>query len=243
MSSTAPEPRITALGDAAVLVELGSTVDLETNRRVRSIAARITAATDALPGWGAPVPGACSVLVPVDPLEPGVRSAVDRLATLVSAAETGEAGEAGDEAKAARLAAAGDPPILEIPTRYGGEDGPDLAAVAELTGLTTAAVVERHAAATYTTLFLGFVPGFGYLGPLPPELAVPRRPVPRTHVPAGSVAIAGAQTAVYPIESPGGWWLIGRTDEVLWDPRRDPPALLRPGARVLFVPAPGSVGR
>lgn len=236
MNGAAPEPRIAALGDAAVLVELGSSVDLETNRRVRSVARRIVAGTGGLPGWGAPVPGACSVLVPVDPIDPGVRAAVTRLASLVTADAAGS-----DEP--AEPPVAEDGPVLEIPTRYGGPDGPDLAAVAELTRLSNSAVVERHAGATYTTLFLGFVPGFGYLGPLPPELVVPRRPVPRTHVPAGSVAIAGAQTAIYPIESPGGWWLIGRTDAVLWDPRRNPPALLRAGARVRFVPAPGSIAR
>ena len=227
--SQAP-PVIRPLGDAAVLVELGTEVDLAVNRRVRALADRVAAATSAVPGWGVPIPGAASLLVPVDPLDPGVGAAAARLREIVD--EDAEATR-----KRARRREApdgdGDGAILEIPTRY---DGPDLEAVAEMTGLSPGAIVERHAATTYTTLFLGFVPGFGYLGPLPAELAVPRRPVPRTHVPAGSVAIAGAQTAVYPIDSPGGWWLIGRTETILWDPLREPPALLRPGRLVRFVP-------
>ncbi|MBA3877132.1 MAG: allophanate hydrolase [Anaerolinea sp.] len=223
---TPAAPLIRPLGDAAVLVELGSVVDLEVNRRVRALAARVADATAGETGWGPPIPGACSFLVPVDPLDPGVAVASTRLLTLVE--EMGRVSRLG-------TAIDDDPEIIEIPTRY---DGPDLDAVAEMTGLTPAEVAERHAAITYTTLFLGFVPGFGYLGPLPRELTVPRRPMPRTQVPAGSVAIAGAQTAVYPLDSPGGWWVIGRTDVALWDPRREPPALLRPGGRVRFVVEP-----
>ena len=96
----------------------------------------------------------------------------------------------------------------------------------------------RHSERTYRVLFLGFVPGFGYLGPLDPALALPRRAEPRRRVPAGSVAIAGEQTAVYPVETPGGWHLIGRTDAVLFDPDREVPNLLAPGDRVRFDPAP-----
>jgi KipI family sensor histidine kinase inhibitor len=129
-----------------------------------------------------------------------------------------------------------DVPPLEIPVRYGGADGPDLDAVAELTGLSAAEVVELHAAAPLRVLFLGFAPGFGYLGPLPAALVVPRRATPRTRVPPGSVAIAGPHAAVYPVESPGGWHLLGRTSLALWDPNRTPPATLRPGDRVRFVP-------
>lgn len=219
-------PLIRPLGDAAVLVELGPIVDLDVNRRVRALARLVVSASAGESGWGAPIPGGCSLLVPVDPLDPGVTVASTRLATLVE--ELG--------AMAHMTAAVDeDPEILEISTRY---DGPDLAAVAEMTGLAPAEIAARHAAVTYTTLFLGFVPGFGYLGPLPPELTTPRRPMPRTQVPAGSVAIAGAQTAVYPLDSPGGWWLIGRTEVPFWDPRREPPALLRPGVRVRFIVEP-----
>jgi KipI family sensor histidine kinase inhibitor len=121
---------------------------------------------------------------------------------------------------------------VEIPVTY---DGPDLAEVARLTGLPADEVVRRHAAAEYVVAFSGFAPGFGYLTGLPAELRVPRRDSPRTAVPAGSVAVAGEFTGVYPRRSPGGWQLLGRTDAVLWDPERDPPALLVPGTRVRFT--------
>lgn len=226
------EPVVVPLGDAAVLVELGSAVGLEESRRVHALARRILAATDGEPGWGAPVPGACSVLVPVDPLDPGVNAASGRLADLAGTLWREMA--TGDSLEATEPEPELEP--LVIPTRYGGEDGPDLEAVAEMLGMEPSEVIDRHAAPTYTVLFLGFAPGFAYLGPLPGELVLPRRPTPRTHVPRGSVAIAGPQTAIYPIDSPGGWWLIGRTDVEVWDAGRASPALFRPGSPVRFVP-------
>jgi KipI family sensor histidine kinase inhibitor len=129
-----------------------------------------------------------------------------------------------------------DAQTLEIPVRYGGRDGPDLEQVAASLGLSPQEVVRRHAAPSYRIFVLGFAPGFAYLGPLPPELRLPRRAEVRQRVPAGSVAIAGEQTAVYPFETPGGWHILGRTELVLWDPAADPPALLRPGGRVRFAP-------
>ncbi len=126
--------------------------------------------------------------------------------------------------------------LVEIPVRYGGEFGPDLADVARHTGLTPERVVEMHAAAEYLVYFLGFAPGFAYLGGLPPELATPRLSAPRKRVPAGSVAIGGNQTGVYPIESPGGWRIIGHTDAKLFDPNAAEPVLLRMGDRLRFVP-------
>ncbi|HLB54334.1 MAG TPA: 5-oxoprolinase subunit PxpB, partial [Gemmatimonadales bacterium] len=124
-----------------------------------------------------------------------------------------------------------DRPTVLIPVRY---DGPDLEEVSARTSLTREEVIRRHTAPEYLVYLLGFAPGFGYLGDLDPALILPRRSAPRTRVPAGSVAIAGAQTAVYPLETPGGWHLIGRTTLSLFDPRRDPPALLAPGDRVRF---------
>lgn len=122
--------------------------------------------------------------------------------------------------------------VVEIPVRY---DGPDLGAVARAAGLDEAAVVDRHRSVTYRCAFCGFAPGFAYLTGLPPELHVPRRATPRTRVPAGAVAIAAGYTAVYPSPSPGGWHLIGSADRDLWDPDRDPPAMVRPGMLVRFV--------
>ena len=130
-----------------------------------------------------------------------------------------------------------DAPLHELPVRYGGDDGPDLESVAEEVGHSPADVVELHAATTYEVLFLGFAPGFAYLGELEPPLVVPRLATPRPRVPAGSVAIAGPMTAVYPHASAGGWRLLGRTDALLFDPGATPPARLRPGDRVRFVPA------
>ncbi len=131
--------------------------------------------------------------------------------------------------------------IVEIPTRY---DGPDLSEVAAHWGVREQDVARIHAAAEFRVAFCGFAPGFGYLTGLPARYDVPRRATPRTAVPAGSVALAGPYTGVYPRSSPGGWQLIGRTDAVLFDPAREPAALLSPGTRVRFVPAgpAGSAG-
>lgn len=126
--------------------------------------------------------------------------------------------------------------LVTIPVRYGGEDGPDLEDVARLTGLSKELVIARHAAAVYDVRFLGFTPGFAYLGPLDPALVCPRLDRPRRAVPAGSVAIAADQTAVYPASTPGGWRLIGRTDRTMFDPARDPMSLLAMGDRVRFEP-------
>jgi KipI family sensor histidine kinase inhibitor len=121
----------------------------------------------------------------------------------------------------------------DVPVRY---DGIDLTDVAQRTGMSEREVIERHTATTYTVYCLGFVPGFGYLGDLDPRLALPRRAEPRRRVPAGSVAIAETQTAVYPLDTPGGWHLIGRTTIAMFDPHADPPALLAAGDTVRFVP-------
>jgi KipI family sensor histidine kinase inhibitor len=131
-----------------------------------------------------------------------------------------------------------EPRRIEIPVCYGGESGPDLSDVARHTGLTEQRVVELHASAEYLVYFVGFATCFPYLGGLPAELATPRLPAPRKHVPVGSVAIGGAQAGIYPLSSPGGWRLIGRTSLTLFDPSASPPPLLRMGDRVRFVPVP-----
>jgi KipI family sensor histidine kinase inhibitor len=131
-------------------------------------------------------------------------------------------------------AAPADGPVVEIPCRYTGED---LAAVAAAWGVSERDVARIHAATSYRVAFCGFAPGFAYLTGLPERYAVPRRPSPRTAVPAGSVALADAYTGVYPRPSPGGWRIIGHTDAVLWDPGREPPGVLAPGHRVRFVDA------
>ncbi|RKT11952.1 KipI family sensor histidine kinase inhibitor [Streptomyces sp. 1114.5] len=124
--------------------------------------------------------------------------------------------------------------LLEVPTVY---DGADLAEVAALWGVSEEAAVRIHTEPEYTVAFCGFSPGFGYLTGLPARYEVPRRATPRSSVPAGSVALAGSYTGVYPHPSPGGWQLVGRTALPLWDTDRDPPALLAPGVRVRFTSA------
>jgi KipI family sensor histidine kinase inhibitor len=126
--------------------------------------------------------------------------------------------------------------VIEIPVQYGGDGGPDLAAVAQFAGCTEEEVIARHSGVTYRVYMLGFVPGFSYMGRVDPNIAAPRHRVPRERVAAGSVGIAGGQTGVYPVDSPGGWQLIGRTDRVMFDPNREQPSLLAPGDLVRFVP-------
>ena len=127
---------------------------------------------------------------------------------------------------------------VEIPVCYGGDFGPDLGDVARHTGIAPERVVELHAAAEYLVYFVGFSTCFPYLGGLPPELATPRLSAPRRHVPVGSVAIGGSQAGIYPLASPGGWRLIGRTSLRLFDPQASPPPLLRMGDHVRFIPIP-----
>lgn len=211
-------PRLQPLGDAALLVELGSGIDPDLNRRVHALAARLMAAT--LPGVVEIVPAYASALIHYDPL---VLDFTDLEAWAIAALDG--------------LVAASFPPRrVEIPVRYGGADGPDLEFVAAHAGLTPAAVIRLHSAAEYTVYMMGFQPGFPYLGGLNPAIAAPRLPTPRTRVPAGSVGIAGNQTGIYPSQSPGGWRLIGRTDLRLFDPSADPPCLLNPGDIIRFVP-------
>ena len=215
------------MGESALLVVLGEVIDRGLAARARAIAAAIEAA----PGsgsFGRPVPAYASVLVPFDPLSLSVAEATAAVAAIVDATVSG----AGAVTDAGRV----DGRLVEVPVRYGGADGPDLEDVARLHGLRPRDVVELHASVEYEAFFLGFAPGFAYLGPLPASLVTPRLDVPRPRVPAGSVAIAGAQSAIYPTDTPGGWRLIGRTDLRPWDVTRDPPALILPGDRVRFVP-------
>jgi KipI family sensor histidine kinase inhibitor len=197
-------------GDTGLLVE--------TDDPPATLAAAITRAS--IPGVTDVVPGARTVLVVTEPggWDPGELGAViDQLP--ISDLHQGDATEVA---------------ILAV------YDGPDLAEVARLSGLSVGEVIEAHSRAVYTVGWLGFAPGFGYLTGLDPRLAgIPRLPTPRVSVPAGSIAIAGGMSAVYPSKSPGGWRLIGRTTTRMWDPGREPPALLAPGRRVRFIPQPG----
>lgn len=212
---------ISPLGDKALLLEIPGAIDEETLARIRALITQLDRAR--IPGLTDIVPGYTSVAVHYEPL---VITHAAMRAAIAAAVEP--------PCDAVVLDA---PRTIEIPVTYGGDDGPDLDALAALHAMSATEVVARHSAATYTVHMIGFVPGFPYLGGLDPRLATPRRATPRTLVPAGSVGIGGDQTGVYPIASPGGWHLIGRTPLALFDAARAEPALLRVGDRVRFVPA------
>jgi len=206
--------RVQPLGDAAVLAELGKKLDTALNTRAIALATALKKRRDVRQA----VAGPASVTVQFDPdqiTHEALAAAIRRLATKRPPMD--EPGR-----------------LHRIPVVY---DGPDLEEVAARLGLSTRQVVEIHARPIYRAFLVGFVPGWAYLGPLPDELVLPRRPVPRTQVPAGSVAIAGHQTGIYPLSSPGGWHLIGRTSVRLFLPDSDPPSLFRAGDRVKFFAA------
>ncbi len=200
---------IRPFGEAAILVELDGA------DQAQALAASLR--TDPTPGVIEAVPGLASLLVELDPLF----ADADRVAAVIERRIVG--------LDPTPLAGA----MHTIPVVY---DGPDLAEVAALVGLAPAEVVELHSSVEVRVRFCGFAPGFAYLGDLPAALHVPRLATPRTHTPAGSVAIAGPMSGIYPAALPGGWRVIGRTNVSLFDPRRDPPALLLPGDRVRFEP-------
>jgi inhibitor of KinA len=225
---------IVPLGEQAWTVVLGETVDRMLHRRVTGLAARIAAAR--IPGLVEIVPAYATVTVFFE----GDAEEMRRRLVALSHRERSEAVPPPGHRERSQAAAGSHrersdaiPPLHVIPVRY---DGPDLTYVASETGLTPAQIIERHCAREYLVYLLGFVPGFGYLGDLDPSLVLPRRATPRTRVPAGSVAIAGAQTAVYPLATPGGWHLIGTTTTAMFDPAREPAALLKAGDRVRFEP-------
>ncbi|MEI8369340.1 MAG: 5-oxoprolinase subunit PxpB [Planctomycetia bacterium] len=213
---------IEPLGDACLVVRFGTGVDAVTSRVVAAATAALSAA--ALPGVVDIAPTFNTVAVVFDPHRADPRALsgaiLAGLQNLKSSAPTPGT-------------------IVEIPVAYGGDDGPDLAAVAAHIGLDSEAVVRLHTSTDHVVGMIGFAPGFPYLLGLPAALSIPRRATPRTSVPAGSVAIAERQTGIYPRASPGGWHVIGRTPRAMFDPRRDPPALLRAGDLVRFVPVTG----
>lgn len=204
-------PRYRPAGDGALSVEFAPVISPAVNGRVRALLAALDA--NPPPGLLDLVPAYHTLLIVYDPL------ALPHAALL-------EWLRAREGARARALAPTR--PVT-IPIAYGGEFGPDLAAVAAHSGLSPGEVVARHAAGRYPVYFLGFAPGFPYLGGLDPALATPRLPQPRTGVPAGAVGIGGAQTGIYPLATPGGWRIIGRTPLRLYDPAAPDPVLLRPG--------------
>ena len=212
-------PRFFPAGDLALVAELGDAISPEINRKVRSL-------TDALEQGSIPgvfdfLPTYRSVLVYYDPLRitsGEVEEGIERLLQNAEATDTGTRH------------------VVHLPTLYGGDMGPDIAFVAEHSGLDEQQVISIHSATDYLVYMMGFSPGFAYLGGLDERLATPRLQSPRTEIPPGAVGIAETQTGVYPVASPGGWQLIGRTPVKLFDPARERPVLLSAGDYVRFVP-------
>ena len=211
------------LGETVLLLRFGDRVDADLNARVHAATAMLHAA--GLPGIVDLVPAFATLALIYVPAtwSNGDGAPWQRLAAAVRTVFA--APPRHDTAPAA---------TIEIAVRYGGEDGPDLAAIASACGLTQTEVIARHTAGDYRVAMLGFAPGFAYLLGLDRTLYTPRRANPRTRVPRGSVAIGGAQTGIYPSELPGGWQLLGRTPLRLFDPQRDPICLLAPGDHVRF---------
>ena len=209
-------PQALPLGDSAVTIAFGAERSRELLQRIHSVARSLAAAH--LPNVEDIVPAYLALTVFYDPLRASYK---EMAAQLVSFCE-----QSGRPAESAIK-----PREHVIPVRY---DGIDLELVASATGLSTEEVIRRHSGRTYTVDLLGFVPGYGYMSELDPALRIPRRPEPRPRVAAGSVAIAGAQTGVYPLDTPGGWHILGRTTTVMFDSSREPAALLAAGDTVRF---------
>ena len=201
--------RVHPLGDSALVIELGTRLDTALNSRCHALASALAKRSGVREAFA----GYSTVTVHYDPERTSYSAlvAVSRKIVRPRSAPSGR--------------------LHRIPVDY---DGPDLAETADHLGLTVERLIELHTAPIYRVFMVGFVPGFAYLGPLPPELHIPRRRVPRTLVPAGSVAIGGQQTGVYSLPTPGGWHLLGRTALRMFLPDSDPPSLLRPGDRVRF---------
>jgi inhibitor of KinA len=206
-------------GESCLVVELGNAIEIALNRQVRALElaveqARVKGVLEAVPTYR-------SLAIYYDPLTIDRETLRQQVGLLYNAL-----GDQGDRT----------PKDVEIPTVYGGEYGPDLEFVARHSGLSSEEVVQLHSEPLYHVYMLGFMAGFPYLGDLAERLAVPRLSTPRLKVPAGSVGIGGRQTGIYPVESPGGWRIIGRTSLRLFDPSSEAPTPIFPGDKVRFVP-------
>ena len=211
--------RFVPAGDKAFVIELGTGISPEINRSVHNLLLAIE--KRGIPGILDMVPTYRSLLINYDPLTLPPNELEERVREL-----TQDLDEAPPEASR----------VVELPTVYGNDHGPDLPYVAEYNGLTEEEVIALHSGTDYLVYMMGFTPGFTYLGGMPEKIATPRLQTPRTVIPAGSVGIAERQTGVYPIESPGGWQLIGRTPVRLFDPSKQPPVIAGPGDYIRFVP-------
>jgi len=210
-------PRFLPAGDMGLLVEFGDKIDPEINKKVREVF--ITLEKDFIDGITEMVPTYRSILIFYDPLKTSPEGLQKEILSI--------------DKRVGKMTIPA-PETIEIPVAYGGEYGPDLEFVAQHNGLTPGKVVEIHTSGSYLIYMLGFTPGFPFLGGLSERLFTPRRETPRTLVPAGSVGIANKQTGIYPIDSPGGWQIIGRTPIKLFNPGRENPILLKAGNIIKF---------
>jgi inhibitor of KinA len=215
--------RTYAAGDSCIILEFGSSIDTGSNLQVRKAASLLT--KEPFRGMIECVPAYHTLAVHYDPYGVGTSSPYDAVSSFIDE-KLGE--DINLDGTSQRL--------LEIPVCYKGDLGPDLGFVASSNGLSEKEVIEIHSKREYEIFFLGFSPGFPFLGGMDHRIAAPRKPSPRLKIPSGSVGIAGKQTGIYPSETPGGWQIIGRTPVKLFDPVREVPSLLKPGDRLRFIP-------
>ncbi len=213
------KPRYLPSGDSALIIELGNSIEPQINRNIRQIVYLLEKeAIDGVVEW---VPTYRSIMLLYDPAKIEYGQLVNKL----------------EEIERRREDIKFPPPLVtEIPTAYGGEYGPDIEYVAEYNNISVERIIHVHSSTNYLIYMLGFTPGFVYLGGMDDGIATPRLETPRERITAGSVGIAGKQTGIYPIDSPGGWRLIGRTPVKLFDPDRDEPVLLKAGNYLRFIP-------
>jgi len=212
------KPKIVPLGDSALLIQVGDEIDITTNQRVHALAALINVSPPV--GVIETVPAYGTLLVHYDPLLLSFVQIKNYLRQKLT--------QVHDNISRKRKQ-------LEVPVRYGGEYGVDLESVARHCQLQMEDVIRIHSEKIYTVFMMGFTPGFPYMGKLDDAIIMPRLERPRTRVPAGTVAIAGSQTGIYPIDSPGGWQLIGWTALQLFNPESESPFLFSPGDEVKFI--------
>ncbi|MFN8461057.1 MAG: 5-oxoprolinase subunit PxpB [Anaerolineales bacterium] len=220
------KPKIVPLGDSSALIQLGSEIDLKINRKVHALAERL--AHSPINGIIETVPAYATLLVHYDPSTLSfaqIKNALQEKIVEVEESATRKPRQAHPERRRR----------VEVPVRYGGEHGVDLESVARHLHLSVEDVIRIHSETIYTVYMMGFTPGYPYLGKLDDALVMPRLETPRARVPAGTVAIAGSQTGIYSVDSPGGWHLIGWTPLKLFDPESDSPFLFSPGDEVKFI--------
>lgn len=212
-------PQIKITGDTSVAVVFGNEISEEINTKIRAFDEALT--EKQIDGVYETVPTYCALTIHYAPEKIRYQALKEKLEAILTVSH-----------KAQRTNTV----VIEIPVLYGGAYGPDLDYVAEYHHMTPEEIIRIHTEAEYLIYMLGFTPGFSYMGGMNGEIATPRLKTPRVLIPAGSVGIAGKQTGIYPIDSPGGWQLIGRTPVRLYDPDRDPPILLDAGLHVKFIP-------